>query len=167
MSNIQCISTCKIDPAIPWVESTYGTVAGEDFVATYDEFEDERRGLLERIFAQDDFATIEVVIDAPAAHAIQYAKFKDLVRQWRNERGAKSSVAEMVMLPSYQKIMAMGPDAIPFILAELKAEDDAPDHWFWALAAIAYENPVPPESRGRLTEMAKAWIEWGQKAGYV
>jgi hypothetical protein len=36
-----------------------------------------------------------------------------------------------------------------------------PDHWFWALAAITRKNLIPPESRGKIKEMAEAWIRWG------
>jgi hypothetical protein len=93
--------------------------------------------------------------------------FRELVSQWKQARGAKSSIAEMAMLPAYQRIIGMGPTAIPFILAELQSEGNAPDHWFWALAAIAGENPVPAKSRGKLAEMANAWLEWGQRKGYV
>jgi hypothetical protein len=95
------------------------------------------------------------------------AKFRFLAKQWRGERGAQSTVAAMAALPSYQKIIGMGKAALPWILAELKSEGDAPDHWFWALAAISDENPVPPESRGKLSEMANAWLAWGQKEGHV
>ncbi len=94
-------------------------------------------------------------------------RFQTLLAEWRRERGAMSSVAEMAMLPAYQKIIGMGEDVLPLILAQLKSEGSTPDHWFWALAAIAHDNPVPQESRGRLSDMAKAWLEWGQKEGYV
>lgn len=97
----------------------------------------------------------------------RWVKFQDLAKQWRNERGAQSTVAAMTLLPSYQKIIGMGKDALPLILAELKSEGDAPDHWFWALAAISDENPVPAESRGNILEMSKAWLAWGQKEGHV
>jgi len=95
------------------------------------------------------------------------AKFQVLARQWKSEHAAEATAAAMAALPSYQKIIGMGKDALPFILAELKSEGDAPDHWFWALAAISDENPVPSDSRGKLSEMAKAWLEWGQKEGHV
>ncbi len=94
-------------------------------------------------------------------------KFQQLAQQWRDERGATSSVAQMAMLSSYQQIIGMGPEAIPMILAQLKSEGNSPNHWFWALASITRDNPVPQNSRGKLQEMAKAWLEWGKKEGYV
>jgi len=68
------------------------------------------------------------------------------------------------MRPEYQQIIGMGRDAVPLILEELQKE---PDHWFWALAATTGEDPVPPEHKGKLSEMTKAWLEWGERHGYV
>lgn len=100
--------------------------------------------------------------------ASQWVRFQALVQQWREERGGRSLHSQIAILPSYQHILGMGPGAIPFILAELESEGNAPDHiWFLALAAITHDNPVPPNSRGKLLEMAKAWIEWGKIKGYV
>lgn len=100
--------------------------------------------------------------------AAQWVEFQSLVRQWRSERGAMSLHSQMAVLPSYQGILGMGPDIVPFILAELESEGNAPDHiWFWALAAITHENPVPSKSRGKLLEMAKAWLEWGKIKNHV
>ena len=93
--------------------------------------------------------------------------FQDLRKEWLQERRAHSTVAEMAMTSPYLKIMGMGPDVLPAILAQLKSEGEKPDHWFLALAAITHENPVPTSSRGKVREMAKAWLEWGEKAGYV
>jgi hypothetical protein len=94
-------------------------------------------------------------------------KFHCLADQWKTERKPHSTVAAMAALPSYQKIIGMGKDVLPFILAELKSEGSTPDHWFWALAAISDANPVPPESRGKISEMAEAWLTWGRAEGYV
>jgi hypothetical protein len=69
----------------------------------------------------------------------------------------------MVMQESYQRIIGMGPDAVPFLLRELERK---PGHWFWALYAITGINPIPPESEGNLKGMAKAWINWGKQQGY-
>ena len=74
-----------------------------------------------------------------------------------------SSTTDIAMLPSYQQIVGMGEIAVPLILRELETE---PAQWFWALRAITGENPVPPESRGRVREMTQAWIEWGHREGY-
>lgn len=109
-------------------------------------------------------ADFEVITDSRVA---AWVKFQGLRRQWVEERGAKASVLEMAMLPSYQNIIGMGEEAVPLILAQLQSEGEKPDHWFWALGAITRDNPVSPQYRGRVREMAKAWLEWGANKGYV
>lgn len=90
-------------------------------------------------------------------------KFACLVSIWKHGRGHTSSATEMTMHPAYQRIIAMGDLATPLILRQLKSDGDNPDHWFSALMAITGENPVPAESRGNMLEMARAWLEWGNK----
>ena len=45
--------------------------------------------------------------------------FKALAEQWRNETGMLSVVQQKVLHPSYQRIIGMGKQALPFILKEL------------------------------------------------
>lgn len=71
------------------------------------------------------------------------------------------------MLPAYQRIIGMGPDAVPLILAQLEAEGDDPDQWFWALRAITAANPVKPEDQGNTVKMAEAWLRWAKHEGYA
>ncbi len=89
--------------------------------------------------------------------------FCRLAQQWERERPHGADLLEMVMHPSYQRIIGMGAGVIPFLLKELERK---PGHWFWALHAITGADPVPSESQGNLKEMAKAWIDWGKKQGY-
>jgi hypothetical protein len=89
--------------------------------------------------------------------------FPTLARRWKEERGPTSSTTEMALCPSYQRIIGLGPAAVPLILRELERE---PDHWFWALKAITGEDPVPEASRGKVREMARLWVEWGRQQGY-
>ncbi len=89
--------------------------------------------------------------------------FEMLVIQWNQERGITSSITEMAMCPSYQRIIAMGEGrAVPLILRQLEKEGDDPDHWFWALRFLTGENPVPSEFRGNMKIMAKTWLEWAR-----
>ena len=88
-----------------------------------------------------------------------FQQFQKFAFAWKEERGPTSSVTEMVLLASYQRIIGLGPSVVPFILGELEKE---PDHWFWALRAITGENPVNPEDKGRVKKMAEAWIAWGK-----
>ena len=91
-------------------------------------------------------------------------KFKRLLAEWQEESIVMSSITEMVMLPSYQAIIGMGPDAVRLILNELKHD---PDYLFWALEAITGANPVLPEDEGNLNRMTNAWIKWGQESGII
>jgi hypothetical protein len=104
-----------------------------------------------------DFLTI---VDVKAE---KWGRFQNLVKQWRDERGARSSITDSAMLPAYQKIIGMGHSAVPLILGQLKSEGDQPDQWFWALMAITGQNPVKSEDQGNFREMARAWIQWGEE----
>lgn len=86
-------------------------------------------------------------------------KFAELVAEWKSRKSHSSCVEEMAMHPAYQRIIGLGPAAVPLLLAELQK---APDHWFWALHAITGADPIPPNRRGNVLEMSKAWIEWGK-----
>ncbi len=104
------------------------------------------------------------VVDSSAE---DWLKFQDLADQWRNERGSRSSITETVMLPAYQKIIGMGVTAVPPILAQLRAEGEEPDQWFWALQAITEANPVNVEDQGNFQKMAKAWLQWAEQEAYA
>jgi len=90
-------------------------------------------------------------------------EFSFLAAEWKKSIGPTSSVADMAILPSYQKIIGMGNEAVPLILRELEKE---PHHWFWALKAITCEDPVMFEDRGKINKMTEAWLEWGKNEGY-
>jgi hypothetical protein len=83
---------------------------------------------------------------------------------WRNEVRHLSSPIDIAMNPNYQKIIGMGEKAVPFLLREL---EHRPEHLFWALKAITGADPVQPHQRGRVREMAQAWLEWAAKNRYV
>jgi hypothetical protein len=91
------------------------------------------------------------------------AEFKSLAAEWRAETRMLSLVAQKSMHPAYQRIIGMGQPIVPLIFRDLEQK---PDHWFWALRAITGDNPVKPEQRGRMNQMAQAWIQWGKEQGY-
>src|ERR1700674_1301051 len=90
-------------------------------------------------------------------------RFLDLVATWKRERGPYSASARLAEHPAYQQIIHMGPEVVPLLLRELERE---PDHWFRALHTLTGANPVPAESRGKVQEMAAAWLRWGRERGY-
>jgi len=98
----------------------------------------------------------------PARDAVE-SQFQDLVAQWKEQRAFMSSPVDMALLPAYQRIIGMGPAAVPLLLRELERE---PDHWFWALKAITGADPAGSASRGVIAEIAHSWLEWGKAQGF-
>lgn len=91
-------------------------------------------------------------------------RFRELAARWKAQRGPHSSVQRLCDHPAYREIVAIGIDAVPLILEELRRE---PDHWFIALWTLTGAEPVSEENRGRLVEMARQWVEWGVANGYL
>jgi hypothetical protein len=90
-------------------------------------------------------------------------RFEALATQWRRETRHMSLMSDIVLNRSYQQIIGLGKPAIALILQDLKQQ---PDHWFWALRSITGENPIRPEDRGQVPQMAEAWLVWGRQHGY-
>ena len=93
---------------------------------------------------------------------VQALRFRRLAETVREECSHLSLIRDVVLHPAYQQIVGMGPDALPLILGEL---DRGPGHWFWALRAIAQEDPVSPDHRGVVAKMARDWMDWGRRKG--
>jgi hypothetical protein len=83
-------------------------------------------------------------------------KFYSLASQWQSDVEGMSSTAQMSQHPAYQEIISMGTKVVPLLLRELKQN---PLYWLLALSEITGENPIKPEQRGRVKQMAEAWIE--------
>jgi len=91
-------------------------------------------------------------------------EFRKHSKIWRDETAFTSSVSDIVLHPSYQRIIGLGGEVLPLILREL---EKSPRFWFWALEAITGENPVPNSENGQIRLMAKRWIEWGRARGMI
>ncbi len=89
--------------------------------------------------------------------------FYDLLFDWKSETRHISSITERAMHPYYQQIIGMGEKVIPLLLLQLEKQ---PDQLFWALKAITRKDPVQPNQRGKIKEMAQAWLKWGKENGY-
>jgi hypothetical protein len=91
------------------------------------------------------------------------AQFLSLATRWRKETAMQSSMDKKAIHWAYQRIIGMGPAAIPLILREIKRR---PGHWFWALDAITQgENPAADCET--LTQATNAWIAWGEAKGHL
>ena len=104
------------------------------------------------------------VAEAPSREASAESRFERLKDEWKQQSQYLSNTTQMAMLRSYQQIIGLGPSVLPLLLRELARE---PDHWFWALEAIAGQNPVPAEAVGNVSAMAEAWSAWGRREGLL
>lgn len=77
---------------------------------------------------------------AAAASPETERRFNDLAEKWVAETAHLSAMSSIVLHRSYQEIIGLGRDVLPLILRRLSAD---PNHWFWALRAIAGEDPCP------------------------
>ena len=101
---------------------------------------------------------------APVTRATVSQRVRELASTWKEERGPSSSFTELVLSPAYQRIIGLGPKAIPAILVELAAR---PDHWFWALHVLTGVDPIPDDAAGDFRAMTEAWIRWGEEQGLL
>jgi hypothetical protein len=108
--------------------------------------------IVERGFAMGDNAAPDIA-----------EEFHRLVEWWERETWPYSSVEKICTHPAYQRIIGLGPSAVPLILAELQKE---PHHYFWALTAITGDDPIADEHAGCMQEMADDWLRWGIEHGY-
>jgi hypothetical protein len=105
-----------------------------------------------------------VIIDLAATLEIA-TEFRILANKWKQETGLHSSLAEKFMHPAYQRIMAMGKPALPFILRDLRATSD---HWFYALEFISGdEGREVAVGTDTISAARDAWLHWGRQNGYV
>lgn len=89
-------------------------------------------------------------------------RFREYADKWKEETWMLSSITDKIQDPAYVRIIALGPKAIPLILAELERE---PDYWFWALRMLTDEDPVPADADFDVA--VKAWLDWGRARGHL
>ena len=112
-----------------------------------------------------------VIADYPVADAgsglPSTANFHRLLQEWKAQRSSRSSIEDAVECPAYRAIIEMGPSATPLIFAQLRAEGDKPDQWFWALQALTNANPVAEQHEGNHGQMKDDWLTWAAAHGYA
>lgn len=82
------------------------------------------------------------------------------VHEWTTEAGPTSSFSGLTAHPAFRRIVELGRPAVPHLLREIESR---PSLLVWALHEITGENPVPRSARGRIKDMAAAWISWGKE----
>jgi len=101
--------------------------------------------------------------DAAEIEPADRERFEALAERWEEETFFLSNSERINAHPALQEIISMGEPIVPLILERMRAQGG---HWFEALQQITGARPVPPESRGRIREMAQAWLDWGERNGY-
>ena len=91
------------------------------------------------------------------------AKFSSLAEEWEKETVMHSSLSKIVLNTAYQRIIGMGPVAIPFILRKMKQRAG---HWFWALDALT-NGESPAQGCTSVRDATDAWLKWGLDKGYI
>lgn len=91
-------------------------------------------------------------------------RFLQLADDWSENTRHMSSINDLVAYSSYQEIIKLGWDVVPFLLADLQQNKR---FWFPALYAITKVRPFDPSDSGNGRRMADAWINWGKRKGFV
>ncbi len=113
-----------------------------------------------------NYETNYSTVDSEHTNQSMRARFNMLIEQWHIERRYISSLSKLANCPSYREIVGMGPDALPFIFAQMRSEGNDPDHWDIALTEITGEDPVPESSYGDSIKIARAWLDWAHQHGF-
>ena len=90
------------------------------------------------------------------------ARFQSLREQWESETAFTASVMDRFVHGAYQQIIGMGPGVLGDIL---RALEESPDHWFWALSAISGEDAAVGTET--FAEARDRWLEWGRERGHL
>lgn len=84
--------------------------------------------------------------------------FKGLAKAWKEGTFGCSITTRRYAHSSYQAILVLGPDVVPFMLRELQ---ERPDWWFEALKALTKADPTKPTDN--FNDAVKAWLNWGRE----
>ncbi|PJE03035.1 MAG: hypothetical protein CK427_06175 [Leptospira sp.] len=84
-------------------------------------------------------------------------EFDELKEKWLKDIMFTSNYSEIINHYAYRQIISLGFDAIPFIVSDLKENNN---HWFHALNKITGSNPIKEESRGNALKMKKDWLDF-------
>lgn len=88
--------------------------------------------------------------------------FESHANEWRAATMFESNLERRFLQGSYQKIIGLGPDVLPWIIRDLK---QGGHHWFWALTAIVGDDKA--DGCETAESAAAAWIAWGVEMGLV
>jgi hypothetical protein len=107
---------------------------------------------------------VQALAAAPAKVRDIESEFNKQAEKWDSETAYISSTPKKILHESYQSIMAMGPDVVPYLLRDLQKTGRS---WFWALRHLTRTNPVATQDQGNLDKMISAWVSWGKREGII
>jgi hypothetical protein len=103
------------------------------------------------------------LVSAKTARSSMARHFDELADTWERETRAESFAHRRSIHPAYQRIIGLGPQAIPLILERMRQRRSG--HWFWALHALTGEDPATGLTKPR--EAREAWLRWGVEHGHI
>lgn len=89
-------------------------------------------------------------------------RFRELAHEWESETGNSSIITKRFEHPAYKAIIAIGDEAIPLILNQLRRK---PDRWFDALSTLAKCDPA--KNTDTFNDAVDAWVSWGIKNALI
>lgn len=94
--------------------------------------------------------------------------FLHLAKQWKSETAFYSVVYHKYTNRNYLSIIGLGlvlkEPIVKLILDDLMS---GTEYWHFALKSITNANPVPRGSINNLKKVRDAWLEWGNKHGFI
>jgi hypothetical protein len=123
------------------------------------------------VFAYSDFnaiSNVNAIISNPVTQQyireanenvytdiVRRNNFEEYLAQWKKNTMFYSFSNQIIQDPCFQKIVAMGKNAVPFIIAEIK---DNPSTLVWALNII-YNTKISDKPEITIEEACKLWVK--------
>lgn len=102
--------------------------------------------------------------EAIDAELMRHIQFLLLAQKLQEETRFYSLKPQFQKLATYQSIVAMGRQVVPYILQELPEQGML---WSSLLQDITHENPVTPENRQNVEATKQTWLEWARKQAII
>lgn len=91
--------------------------------------------------------------------------FAALAEWWHDATDSMSSPSQKAAHPAYERIVALGPLALPFIFRDLLERGGG--DWYIALRRIVGFSPVPPSLASDSSAVVREWLAWARANGYA
>ena len=109
-------------------------------------------------------STLLPFYEAIDAELMKHIQFLLLAQKLQEETRFYSLKPQFQKLATYQSVLAMGRQAIPYILQELPEQGML---WVSLLQDITHENPVASKDRHNVETTKQIWTEWARKQAII